>query len=76
MRSQGPQSNPGSLLKGLRSTRPLSLTLTHVLFKVPVSERWILGHPLGGRQGIPEADRLSELQAGDLAGRLEEGGQW
>lgn len=56
MRSQGPQANPGSLL-------PSSLTLTHVLFKAPVSERWVLGYPLGGRQGILETDRLSELQA-------------
>lgn len=35
---------------------------------------WVLGHPLGGKQGIPEADRLCELQAGGLAGLLEDGG--
>lgn len=67
MRSQGPQANPSSLL-------PSSLTLTHVLFKAPVSERWLLGHPLGGRQGIPETDRLSELQAAGRAGGWEREG--
>lgn len=59
MRSQGPQANPGSFLSSF---------LVHVLFKAPVSERWLLGHPLGGRQGIPETDRLPELQAAGLTG--------